>query len=127
MATGKERLFDSLLETEGRALPYYLTKNCAGEERYHMKTTLRRSIAALLGAAMLTAVAGCAGEPLSTREKGTLIGGAAGAGAGALIGSAVGHPGAGAAIGGIGGAAAGYGIGNQMQNEQNERYRQYGE
>jgi hypothetical protein len=92
-----------------------------------MKTTLRRSIITLLGAAMLTAVAGCAGEPFSTREKGTLIGGAAGAGAGALIGSAVGHPGAGAAIGGIGGAAAGYGIGNQMQNEQNERYRQYGE
>ena len=92
-----------------------------------MKTTLRRSITALLGAVMLTVVAGCAGEPLSTREKGTLIGGVAGAGAGALIGSAVGHPGAGAAIGGIGGAAAGYGIGNQMQNEQNERYRQYGE
>jgi osmotically inducible lipoprotein OsmB len=92
-----------------------------------MKTTLRRSITALLGVAMLTAVAGCAGEPLSTREKGTLIGGVAGAGAGALIGSAVGHPGAGAAIGGIGGAAAGYGIGNNMQNEQNERYRRYGE
>jgi uncharacterized protein YcfJ len=56
-----------------------------------------------------------------------LIGGVGGAGAGALIGSMVGHPGAGAAIGGIGGAAAGYGIGNHMQNEQNERYRQYGE
>jgi hypothetical protein len=93
-----------------------------------MKTnTLRRSVATLLAAAMLTAVAGCAGEPLSTREKGTLIGGVGGAGAGALIGSMVGHPGAGAAIGGIGGAAAGYGIGNQMQNEQNERYRRYGE
>jgi uncharacterized protein YcfJ len=56
-----------------------------------------------------------------TREKGTLLGGAAGAGAGALIGGAAGHPGAGAAIGGVGGAAAGYGIGNHMQNEQEQR------
>jgi outer membrane protein with glycine zipper len=40
---------------------------------------------------------------------------------GALIGSAVGHPGAGAAIGGVGGAAVGYGIGNHMQNEQDQR------
>jgi hypothetical protein len=102
-------------------------RGTAGEERDHMKTILRRSIATLLAAAMLVAVAGCAGQPLSTREKGTLIGGVGGAGAGALIGSMVGHPGAGAAIGGIGGAAAGYGIGNNMQNEQNERYRRYGE
>jgi hypothetical protein len=125
-ATGEKRLFDSLLETERRALPYRL-RGTPGEERDHMKTTLKRSITALLAAAMLTAVAGCAGQPLSTREKGTLIGGVGGAGAGALIGSMVGHPGAGAAIGGIGGAAAGYGIGNNMQNEQNERYRRYGE
>src|SRR6266851_7286130 len=105
----------------------YVTRNSRGGEGPFMKTTLRRSMTALLGVAMLTAVAGCAGEPLSTREKGTLIGGVGGAGAGALIGSMVGHPGAGAAIGGIGGAVAGYGIGNNMQNEQNERYRRYGE
>src|SRR5260370_40772160 len=82
-----------------------------------MKTTLRRSMTALLGVAMLTAVAGCAGEPLSTREKGTLIGGVGGAGAGALIGSMVGHPGAGAAIGGIGGAAGGWGRRENIENE----------
>lgn len=75
---------------------------------------------------MTLAVVGCSGEPLSTREKGTLLGGAAGAGTGALVGSAVGHPGAGAAIGGVGGAAAGYGIGNHMQNEQNQRAYQNG-
>jgi osmotically inducible lipoprotein OsmB len=82
---------------------------------------LKRLIALVLSMLMMLAVIGCSGEPLSTREKGTLLGGAAGLGAGALIGSAVGHPGAGAAIGGLGGAAAGYGIGNHMQNEQNQQ------
>jgi osmotically inducible lipoprotein OsmB len=82
---------------------------------------LKRIIAIVFSLLMMVAVIGCSGEPLSTREKGTLLGGAAGAGAGALIGSAVGHPGAGAAIGGLGGAAAGYGIGNHMQNEQDQR------
>ena len=76
--------------------------------------------------ATLVSLAGCSGEPLSTREKGTLIGGGTGAVGGALVGAAVGHPGAGAAIGGLGGAAAGYAIGNHEQNEQDRRYR-YGE
>jgi Glycine zipper len=61
-------------------------------------------------------LAGCYGPPLSTRAEGTLIGGAAGAGGGALIGSSVGSPLAGAAIGGLGGAGLGYLIGNEMQN-----------
>ena len=82
---------------------------------------LKRLLAVVLSMLMMLAVVGCYGEPLSTREKGTLLGGAAGAGAGALIGSAAGAPGAGAAIGGVGGALAGYAIGNHMQNEQNER------
>ena len=47
-------------------------------------------------------------QPLSTREKGTLGGGLLGAGTGAIIGAAVGHPGAGAAIGGGLGAVGGY-------------------
>jgi len=65
---------------------------------------------------------GCAGTPLTTREKGTLIGGVLGAGGGALIGSAIGAPGAGAAIGGVAGAGTGYLVGNQMQNEQIRQY-----
>ena len=81
----------------------------------------RRIITLLLSMLMILALVGCYGAPLSTREKGTLIGGAAGLGAGALVGSAVGAPGAGAAIGGVGGALAGYGIGNHLQNEQYER------
>jgi len=82
---------------------------------------LKRLIALVLSILMMIAIVGCYGEPLSTREKGTLIGGVAGAGAGALVGSAVGAPGAGAAIGGLGGAAVGYGIGNHIQNQQDER------
>jgi hypothetical protein len=62
------------------------------------------------------------GTPLTTREKGTLIGGVLGAGGGALIGSAIGAPGAGAAIGGVAGAGTGYLVGNQMQNEQIRQY-----
>jgi outer membrane protein with glycine zipper len=86
------------------------------------KMQAKRLIALILAIMMTLAMVGCYGAPLSTREKGTLIGGATGLGAGALVGSAVGSPGAGAAIGGLGGAVAGYGIGNYMQNQQ---YRQW--
>jgi uncharacterized protein YcfJ len=71
-----------------------------------------------LALAALLFVAGCSGQPMSTREKGTLGGGVLGAGAGALIGSAVGHPGAGAAIGGGLGALGGLAVGNEMQNQE---------
>lgn len=66
------------------------------------------SLVALLG--------GCA-APLSQRERSTLTGGALGAGAGALIGNAVGHPGRGALIGGGLGALGGAAIGDQMQGQ----------
>jgi osmotically inducible lipoprotein OsmB len=74
-----------------------------------------------LAALMLAGVTGCSGAPLTTREKGTLAGGAIGAGSGALVGAAVGAPGAGAAIGGVTGAGAGYLIGNQLQNDEIRR------
>jgi hypothetical protein len=82
-------------------------------------------IAVVLGVVLL--LAGCAGAPLTTREKGTLAGGAVGAGAGALIGSAAGAPGAGAAIGGVLGAGGGYLVGNHLQNEQYRHNYYYGE
>jgi thiol:disulfide interchange protein len=63
-------------------------------------------------------LAACTGAPLSTREKGTLAGGALGAGTGAIIGSAVGAPGAGAAIGGALGLGTGYVVGNALQNQE---------
>jgi phage tail tape-measure protein len=69
-------------------------------------------------------VIGCAGGPLTTREKGAGIGTVGGAVAGGLIGAAVGHPAAGALIGGGVGLGAGALIGDQMQGQQNQNYRQ---
>jgi uncharacterized protein YcfJ len=79
---------------------------------------------ALIGSLVL---AGCSGEPLSTREKGTIGGGVLGAGTGAIIGAAVGAPGAGAAIGGALGAGTGYVIGNALQNQEVTSRTQQGE
>jgi Glycine zipper len=73
------------------------------------------------------ALAGCSGQPLSTREKGTLGGGVLGAGTGAIIGAAVGAPGAGAAIGGALGAGTGYVVGNAMQNQEVTSQQQQGQ
>ncbi|HYA29380.1 MAG TPA: glycine zipper domain-containing protein [Acidobacteriota bacterium] len=69
-------------------------------------------------------IVGCAGGPLSTREKGAGIGAVGGAAVGGLIGSAVGHPGAGAAIGGGLGLGAGALIGDQLQGQENQNSRQ---
>lgn len=79
---------------------------------------------ALVGA---FALAGCSGQPLSTREKGTLGGGVLGAGTGAIIGAAVGAPGAGAAIGGALGAGTGYVVGNALQNQEVTSQQQQGQ
>ncbi|HYL58314.1 MAG TPA: glycine zipper domain-containing protein [Candidatus Acidoferrales bacterium] len=75
------------------------------------------AIAIVLWAVVMT-LTGCSGTPLSTREKGTLAGGAIGAGTGAIVGSAVGAPGAGAAIGGALGAGTGLLVGNELQNQE---------
>lgn len=86
-----------------------------------MKLVNKTRILILAGAVL---VAGCAGGPLSTREKGAGIGALGGAGAGGLIGAAVGHPGAGAAIGGGLGLGAGALVGDQLQGQENTNYRQ---
>jgi len=83
---------------------------------------INKSPMLLLAGALM--VAGCAGGPLTTREKGAGIGAVGGAVAGGLIGAAVGHPGAGAAIGGGLGLGAGALIGDQMQGQQNQNARQ---
>jgi phage tail tape-measure protein len=79
------------------------------------------SILVLVGALFAT---GCAGGPLTTREKGAGIGALGGAAAGGIIGAAVGHPGAGAAIGGGLGLGAGALVGDQLQGQENTNYRQ---
>lgn len=79
---------------------------------------------ALLIAGTLLMTAGCAGGPLSTREKAAGIGTLGGAAAGGLIGSAVGRPAAGALIGGGLGLGAGALIGDQMQGQEIQNQRQ---
>lgn len=86
--------------------------------------TFTSSYGAKQGAVAATALTaaivlvGCSGQPLSTREKGTLGGGVLGAGAGAIVGAAVGHPAAGAAIGGALGAGTGFAVGDVLQNQE---------
>src|SRR5216684_4471062 len=84
-------------------------------------SNMRKSIGVIMCLALAgtLVLAGCSGQPLTTREKGTLGGTALGAGGGALIGAAVGHPLAGAAIGGVLGGGTGYVVGNSMQNQEN--------
>ncbi|HKY07083.1 MAG TPA: glycine zipper domain-containing protein [Candidatus Binatia bacterium] len=67
---------------------------------------------------------GCAGGPLTTREKGAGIGALGGAAAGGLIGAAVGRPGTGAAVGGALGLGAGALVGDQLQGHEHTNYHQ---
>ena len=76
------------------------------------------------GVIALVCLSGCSGGSLTTREKGAGIGAVGGAGAGALIGSAVGRPGAGAAIGGVLGLGAGALVGDQLQGQENTNHQQ---
>jgi phage tail tape-measure protein len=86
------------------------------------RTTLGKATILLLAGTLI--IGGCAGGPLTTREKGAGIGALGGAAAGGLIGAAVGHPGAGAAIGGGLGLGAGALVGDQLQGHENTNYRQ---
>lgn len=114
-----------MIENNRFAVEQISADNPVGEAGVPCRTAkrsglLRYGAGALVLAAAL-ALAGCYGPPLGTREESTLLGGASGLGAGALVGSALGAPGAGAAIGGVAGAGAGYLIGNQLQSEQYRR------
>jgi uncharacterized membrane protein len=85
------------------------------------KRKLSKAPALLLAGALV--IVGCAGGPLTTREKSAGIGALGGAAAGGLIGAAVRHPGAGAAIGGALGLGAGALIGDQLQGREYDYYR----
>src|SRR5205809_7515200 len=89
----------------------------------NIKQKLIRKAPVLLLAGTL-AIVGCAGGPLTTRERAAGIGVLGGAAAGGLIGAAVGHPAAGAAIGGGLGLGAGALVGDQIQGQENYNYRQ---
>jgi phage tail tape-measure protein len=87
-----------------------------------IQSLINKSPMVLLAATLM--VVGCAGGPLTTREKGAGIGTLGGAAAGGLIGAAVGHPAAGALVGGGLGLGAGALIGDQMQGQENQNSRQ---
>ena len=86
------------------------------------KKIIHRTGATVIAATIL--LSGCAGGPLSTREKGAGIGALGGAAAGGLIGAAVGRPGVGAAVGGALGLGAGALVGDQLQGHENTNYQQ---
>ena len=83
----------------------------------------QKSLYAILLGSLLVTVTACS-QPLSTREKSTLIGGGVGAAAGTVIGATVGAPGAGAAIGGALGAGGGALAGDQIQKRDEENAAQ---
>ena len=80
---------------------------------------MKRSMWGSAVVAVLALIVSCS-QPLSTREKSTLVGGGLGAATGAIIGAAVGNPGAGAAIGGALGAGTGALVGDRFQKRDNE-------
>jgi len=88
---------------------------------------VKRKVRVGVGVVTLVVLLGGCSQPLSTREKGTLLGGGIGAASGAIIGSAVGHPGAGAAIGGAMGALSGGLIGDQFQGQERRTAYQQGQ
>ena len=88
------------------------------------KTTERNLSLGIIAVALATVTTvGCAGGPMTTREKGAAVGALGGAAAGGLIGTAVGHPGAGAAIGGGVGLGTGALIGDYMQGQEQAPYQ----
>src|SRR5213594_2484699 len=84
---------------------------------------MKRSLTIFLVIFFLAAPFGCA-RPLTTREKATAVGALGGAAAGGIIGSAVRHPAAGALIGGALGAGGGALIGDQLQGQEQTQQRQ---
>jgi len=84
--------------------------------------TARTAIIALISAMALTTTTGCFGSPRATD---TFAGAAIGAGGGALVGAAAGHPGAGALIGGLGGGTVGYLVGTEQENRYYDGPRYY--
>ncbi|MGH7853472.1 MAG: glycine zipper domain-containing protein [Candidatus Binatia bacterium] len=89
---------------------------------FKSKKIIKSTVVTIVASTLL--LAGCAGGPLTTREKGAGIGALGGAAAGGLIGAAVGRPGTGAAVGGALGLGAGALVGDQLQGHENTNYQQ---
>jgi hypothetical protein len=90
--------------------------------KHAARGTARTAIIVLISALALTTTTGCFGSPRATD---TFAGAAIGAGGGALVGAAAGHPGAGALIGGLGGGTVGYLVGTEQENRYYDGPRYY--
>ena len=79
----------------------------------------------LVGAAAMCVMAtGC--QNMNNTEKGAVVGGASGAGIGAIVGKQLGSTGAGAAIGGVAGTLLGGAVSKAQDNaEEAEMYREH--
>jgi outer membrane lipoprotein SlyB len=83
---------------------------------------MRHAITTFIALPLVMAFLGC--SSLNTTQKGAGIGALGGAAAGGLVGSAVHHPVAGALIGGALGAGGGALIGNQLQGHEEVQQQQ---
>jgi outer membrane lipoprotein SlyB len=83
---------------------------------------MRHVITTFIALPLVMAFLGC--SSLNTTQKGAGIGALGGAAAGGLVGSAVHHPVAGALIGGALGAGGGALIGNQLQGHEEVQQQQ---
>lgn len=79
------------------------------------------AIAVVLGLGLMGLLAGCETTPT---QEGAVIGGALGAGAGAIIGNQSGHSGTGALIGGAAGALTGALVGDQVDENKKKKAAQ---
>lgn len=96
------------------------TKFRKGNEVMAKSITIRIRYSLVLLTFAIAMIVGCAGGPLTTREKGAAIGTVGGAATGGIIGAAVGAPGTGAAVGGALGLGAGALIGDQLQARERD-------
>jgi len=76
----------------------------------------------LTSAATILALSNCAAPAGPNTQRGAVVGGLLGAGAGAIIGHQSGHTGEGALIGAAAGGTAGAVYGNARDQEQYGRY-----
>ena len=100
----------------------FLKMNSNHPAAFRAERISRAAAIALAGVFALVTMTGCFGSPRATD---TFAGAAIGAGGGALVGAAAGHPGAGALIGGLGGGTIGYLVGTEQQNRYYDGPRYY--
>jgi uncharacterized membrane protein len=91
--------------------------------RKNYRSAAKRVVVAATILMLVTMVGGCENQRFSTTQKATGVGALLGAGSGAIVGSAVGHPIAGTLIGAGVGTAGGYAVGRGLQSNEEAQQR----